>query len=327
MLRSDERLRISARLVDTRNSSTLWSDQFDAQRADLMQTQDEIVVRLANALDAELVLADSRRSLLPGAASLDAEDLAMQCEAAWFSQSAEIDAPSLQPCEQALRMDPRNVRALVRLATYHANRVSRVQSPDSRADLARARELVERALAVAPDDYAAHCAKAVVLEGERRIREAIAAAERCLALNPSHAAAYRVLAIDHFFLAQPEKTLEFVDRGMRVSPRAPNMRAFLTFKGWAYFMMQRDEDALTWLRRAAAAAPENPPIWAAMTSVLALTGHDVEARAALARYLALNGTRTRTIAQWDHMPDDNAAFKRFDARFKDGLRKAGMPER
>ena len=52
-------------------------------------------------------------------------------------------------------------------------------------------------------------------------------------------------------------------------------------------------------------------------------------RASLGSFLferPLESTRTRTIAQWDYLPDDNAAFMRFHLRFKSGLRKAGMPE-
>ena len=82
-----------------------------------------------------------------------------------------------------------------------------------------------------------------------------------------------------------------------------------------------------WLRRAAATSPQVPTILAGLTSELALTGHDTDARATLAQYLALESTRTRTIAQWDYLPDDNAAFMKFHPRFKSGLRKAGMPER
>ena len=69
-----------------------------------------------------------------------------------------------------------------------------------------------------------------------------------------------------------------------------------------------------------------PTIIAALTSELALTGRDTEARATLAQYLALESTRTRTIAQWSYVPDDNAAFMKFHWRFKSGLRKAGMPD-
>lgn len=326
VLRSEERLRISARLVDVQSLTALWSDQFDVDRGELLQTQDDIATRLANALDAELIQAESRRPPLAGT-PLDAEELAMRCEATWLRLGADSDVQGREQCEQALRLDPGNVRALVQLASWHAIRVSRVQSSDPQADAARARALVDRAIAVAPDDYAVHCAKARVLESEHQIREAIVEAEHCARLNPSHAGAYLLLAIDHFFLAQPKETLEFVQRGMRVSPRDPRMPVLLTFKGWAYFQLHQDEEAVFWLRQAVAGAPENPTALAALASVLALTGRDAEARTAMARYLESKNARTRTIAQWNYVPDDNAAFREFSLRFKSGLRRAGMPER
>jgi hypothetical protein len=91
-------------------------------------------------------------------------------------------------------------------------------------------------------------------------------------------------------------------------------------------LFEQDEEALRWMRRAAAASPETPTILAALTSELALTGHDAEASTTLARYLSLKRTSSRTIAQWNHLPDANPAFVQFDARFKSGLRRAGMPE-
>ena len=71
---------------------------------------------------------------------------------------------------------------------------------------------------------------------------------------------------------------------------------------------------------------ETPMILAALTSDWRCTGQDAEARATLARYLALPATRTRTVAQWDYVPDENPAFLKFHLRFKNGLSKAGMPE-
>ena len=63
-----------------------------------------------------------------------------------------------------------------------------------------------------------------------------------------------------------------------------------------------------------------------MISSLEVMGRDAEARVTLARYLALPATRTRTVAQWDYVPDENPAFLKFHQRFKSGLSKAGMPE-
>ena len=110
------------------------------------------------------------------------------------------------------------------------------------------------------------CVKATLLEGQHRVPDGIAAAERCLALNPTYAGAYLNLALLHFFLADPEKMLEYADRGIRLSPRDPQTSIFLLIKGWAYFMLEQDEEALRWLRRVAAASPETPTILAALTS-------------------------------------------------------------
>ena len=319
-------MRINARLVDTQTVKTLWSDRFDVDRADILRTQDEIVTRLASTLHGELVQAETRRSTTTGASNLDAEDLAMQCEAATYRPGG-AGTPGYELCERALTIDPRNVRALVQLATFFGMRVSRVQSPNPQADLERANGLVARALEIDPHYYAAHCAKATVLEGQHRVPDGIVEAERCLALNPTYAGAYRTLGLLHFFLAQPDRMLDYADRGIRLSPRDPQTSIFLLIKGWAHLMLEQDEQALIWFRRAAAASPQMPTILAGLTSGLALTGRDTEARATLAQYLALEGTRTRTIEQWDYVPDDNAAFLKFHLRFKSGLRKAGMPER
>jgi TolB-like protein len=326
VLRSDGSVRINARLVDTQSAKTLWSDKFDVRRAELLQTQDDIVTRLASALHVELVQAETRRAIGTAVANLDAEDLAMRCEAASYSHGGAVATPNYDLCERALGVDPGNVRALIQLARYYSSRVSRVQSPNPAADLQRADGLVNRALEIDAGYYAAHCVKAVVLEGTHHVRDAVVAAERCLALNPSYAGAYRTLALQYFFLAEPSKMLEYVDHGIRLSPRDPETSIFLLLKGWAYLVMEHDDEALVWLRRAAAASPEIPTILAALTSVLALTGQDAEARATLARYLALPAARTRTVAQWDYMPDDNPAFLKFHLRFKGGLSKAGMPE-
>lgn len=319
-------LRVHAGLVDARDAKSLWSDEYDVNRAELPRARDQIVARLANALDVVIVRADSERSSRVTPAEVDAEDLAMRCAAASHVNQGESNVPSYSLCKQALELDPRNVRALVQLAIYQGERVERNQSPEPAADLARARDWVDRALAADPLYAEAHCANAIVRAAEHKLPDALAAAERCRVLNPSSARALRTLAVMHFFLVEPERTIEFCDRGLVLSPRDPSLAAFMLFKGWAYAMMKRDEDALFWLRKADTAAPATPSIMLPLVSMLALTGHDTEARETLTRYLTSSRARTRTLAQWAHAPNDSAAFLAFADRFKEGLRKAGMPD-
>ena len=60
--RSCNRLRINVQLVDAETANHLWAERFDKPVADLFDMQDEIVARLANALNAELIAAEARRA-------------------------------------------------------------------------------------------------------------------------------------------------------------------------------------------------------------------------------------------------------------------------
>ena len=51
---SAAQVRVNAQLIDADSGAHVWADQFDTPRADLLQTQDEIVTRLARALEIQL---------------------------------------------------------------------------------------------------------------------------------------------------------------------------------------------------------------------------------------------------------------------------------
>ena len=111
-------MRVDAQLIDAVTGAHLWADQFDAEQTDLLTMQDEIVTRLARALQVELTAAEASRVARAHPENPDAEELALQCEAAYFAlvQYRKEMLPAYRLCEQALRIDKGNVRALVILA-------------------------------------------------------------------------------------------------------------------------------------------------------------------------------------------------------------------
>ena len=60
--RGGNRMRVNVQLIDAETSNHLWAERFDKPLADLLDMQDEIVARLANALNAQLVAAEARRA-------------------------------------------------------------------------------------------------------------------------------------------------------------------------------------------------------------------------------------------------------------------------
>ena len=59
--KSGARVRVDAQLIDAVTGAHLWADQFDADETDLLTMQDEIVTRLARALQVELTTAEASR--------------------------------------------------------------------------------------------------------------------------------------------------------------------------------------------------------------------------------------------------------------------------
>jgi TolB-like protein len=126
VLPTGNQVRVNAQLIDADGGAHLWADQFDTPRADLLKTQDEIVTRLAHAMDIQLSEAEAARLKRTPAANHDAEDLALRCEAGvqkggYGGYVGKEEEAVSQLCEQALAADPSSVRALTWLAvkTYY----------------------------------------------------------------------------------------------------------------------------------------------------------------------------------------------------------------
>ena len=60
--RGGNRMRVNVQLIDAESGNHLWAERFDKPLTDLFDMQDEIVARLAGALNAQLVVAEARRA-------------------------------------------------------------------------------------------------------------------------------------------------------------------------------------------------------------------------------------------------------------------------
>jgi adenylate cyclase len=326
--KSGVRIRITAQLIDAETGAHLWADQFDADQGDMLEMQDEIVTRLAHALQIQLTAVEASRVNRTHPENPGAEELAMQCEAGYLRWGVmpSIAQPAYTLCERALEMDDRNVRALAILAIRSQARLINIVSADPKTELRKADDYSARALALDPNNYFTHYARALFLAYERP-DEAIAEAERALALNPSFLATYIALASANLCAGRPAKALEYAQTALRLGPRDPLAYAFLRTKGHGLFALGRYDEALEAFRQSLAVNPELPDSYAMLAASLAMMGRDADAREMLQRYLALPTGAAKSIAQYKtRQPYDSPFLRELYDRVDQGLRKAGMPE-
>ena len=272
---SGSQVRVNAQLIDADSGAHLWADQFDTARADLLQMQDEIVTRLARAMQLQLPEAEAARLKRTPVANPDAEDLALQCwgivqKNGYIGKEAEAGFPL---CERALAIDSNNVRALTMLSVkYYLPILCGLKG-----DLKKADELVSRALAVDPNFANAHDVKAWIFVIQQHFDEAIAEEERAIALNPALIDSVASLGIDYQILGQFEKSNEYLDRAIRLSPRDSLLNTWYGVKANNYLALKQYDQAIDWARRAIAVDPNNlqvPHAHADLIAALELTGRE-----------------------------------------------------
>jgi len=231
--------------------------------------------------------------------------------------------------EHALTLDPRSAEAQSLLAEALANRVLDRVTDAAAADLARAEALVDRALAASARNPTAHLAKGVVLRAQDRCEGAIPECETALAINPNAAAALDVLADCKLLTGSIEEVIPLAEQAIRLSPRDPQIGYFYMRIGHVHLLQSCPADAILWLERARAAAPEIPFVHALLAAAHGLRGDIERAGAELARVRALAAANRwssiahlRAVGYWG-VPKVRALF---EATYLAGLRKAGMPE-
>ena len=153
--RSGNRLRVNVQLVDAQTANHLWAERFDKAVADLFDMQDEILSRLANALNAQLIKAEARRaerSLNPDATDLTFQGLACLNRGA----TPELIAQARGFFQRALTIDPQSIGALVGMANLDMIVGVALLTDDRPARFSAAEANAIKALFLAPDDASAH---------------------------------------------------------------------------------------------------------------------------------------------------------------------------
>ncbi|RXG96442.1 adenylate/guanylate cyclase domain-containing protein [Bradyrhizobium zhanjiangense] len=322
--RSANQLRVNVQFVDAESGAHLWADRFDKPICDLFELQDEIVSRLANALNAQLIAAEARRSehsLHPSAL-----DLYFQGMARWNKGVTPAHmAQARSFFERALELDPDNVEALVGIGAVDVTRAGFFLADNPDALFAAAEAALNKAMSLAPQHALAHAFLGSVLLCTKRAIEGIAECEHALELNPNLAEAHAFIGCAQAFSGRAEETEAHVHKAMRLSPRDEGTYRWMTWVGFSKLLLGADAEAVVWFRRGLNSNPNNPIAHLDLAAALAHLGKLDEARASRNKALALNPTLT--IRRLKGIPfSDDPTFREQGRRVIQGMRLAGVPE-
>ena len=239
--RAGNRIRVSARLVDAKSATPLWTKSYDRDLKDLFAIEAELATGIATSLKAP----DASRLAKEPSRNLAAYDF-------YLREQQLGDRALLQRIEllsEAVSFDPSFALAWARLASLQ-----------SRAHPARAKQAFERAQALAPGDLRVKLESgSYYADALQDLPRAAKAFEEVLDAAPGSVDALLGLARVRGLELRWDERAALLERTLALDPR--NLRT-LADLSWQYREFRRWDLAVARLRQAADLRPDEPAVHA-----------------------------------------------------------------
>lgn len=323
--RAGDQVRINAQLVDVTTGGHLWAERYDGTMTDVFALQDKVTQKIVGALAVTLSADDRAKQLGQETDSFQAYDAFLQGWEHYRRQNRQDYQGAKKYLERAISLDPEYSRAYAVLAEVHRRSayLGWYLGDLSAAESLERAKLYLRGAMKHPTPLA-HQVAAKMLARDGQHDEAIAEAERAIALDTNDPAGHMAVAEINVLGGAPDKALSHIQAAMRLDPFFP--ADYLFWQGLAEFNLERYDEAIVTLERAVDRNPGYYPLWTALVSAQGHLGRmqDAQASIDLANEHRANVGRaplSLTVVDFWRFKDPEDA-----ERLHEGLREAGVPD-
>ena len=352
VLRQGDAVTISAELIDARDNSHIWGQQYSRKPSDILALQEEIAKEMTAALKMRLSGEDEKRVGKTYTASPEAYEDYLMGRYWWNKQTLEGFRKGIEFFERAIAKDPAYALAYAGLADCYIS-LAAFGLLSANQGYPKAREWSREALKIDDQLAEAHVSMAFVktdyewdwVEGEKE-------ALRAIELNPNNAGAYdahadvlwttgrldesiqetkRALKLDplsinyntaldfEFFLAR--RYDQAIEQGAKILDLDPNYLPAYYVRGVAYAKKSMYKEAMVEFEKAVSISPDNLVALTGLGYGCAVTGRREEAEKVLAR---LNELSKREFVSpvwmakiYSGLGENDKAFESLERAYKD----------
>jgi adenylate cyclase len=319
--KSGDKIRVTAQLIDALNGSHLWAERYDRNLSDIFSLQDEITKQIITAMQVKLTEGEQFRAAARGTNNLEAYLKCLQSKEYLLKLNPESNALGKQLAEEAIALDPEYAFAYRELSAAHMMDVWFRSSKSPKESMAKAMELVKKAIALDDAFAEAHGWLGFLYSMTKQYDKGIAQAEKAVALNPNSADSHYRLGKTLSLASRWEESIPEYKKALRLNPIPPNM--YLWSLGQSHWGTGQYEEAIPWGEKAVRQEPNSllARVW--MAVIYVSSGREEEARAEAAEVLRINPKFS--VKKYEK----RATFRKKadNERFIDALRKAGLPNK
>ena len=247
-----DHLRITAQLIQVKDQTHLWSQDYDYLAKDILNVQDDVAKAVAREIRLRLTSQQQAELSRPRPVNPEAFDVYLQGR--YFLQRGNADMAA-RYYELATQLDPSYARAWVGLSKARYDQADRGSVPTEEGQRL-AREAVDRALALDPNLAEAHTQIGFIKRFvDFNLVGADESIQRAIALEPANPESLRAAASAAALFGRFDEALELARRAIELDPLNAASRARL---GWVEYQMGSLDEAVADLKRALELSPDAP---------------------------------------------------------------------
>ena len=244
--RADNRIRISAQLIDAATGAHRWAERYDREVQEIFALQDEITAEIVSALELELTKGEIERVRRRTTDDLEAWESYARGLEILNLPGASLQEVARHHFEEALERDPAFTAALLGLGWTYVRDGMKWGRSTAVSPFVRARELALRAMA--QDDTLAepHALLGRIHLGEREHEQAIVRGQRAVALEPNGADWRAYLADTLSYAGRDGEAMEQMQRALLLNPDPPSW--YPDVLGRIHYQIGRYDEAIAILK-------------------------------------------------------------------------------
>lgn len=293
--KAGQMIRMTAELVDTSTSETLWSDRFDRPLADMFGIQAEISAHIVSAIEPVYLHSEEKVAAEVPNQSLEHWDLLMQARWHFWRTTPDHVLKAQAQLARALEIKPNDSPSLSLLAFTHLAKLWGAWAEDPRAAVAEANRLALVAVRNDERDAFAHFTLGTALSCAGQMQAAIAELECALKLYPQASAAAGELGRLLVFSGRTEEAEELILQAIDASPHDPHLSLWIRSRAIACFIEGRHDDAVRYAREATAKRADWYFNHLLMAACLSAAGEAVAAAESLAKAMSGRGYNLESL--------------------------------
>jgi len=283
--KAGDRVRVNAQLINAKGGEHLWAERYDRELKDIFALQDEITLRITQALQIKLTEGEQARIFGKGTDNLDAYLKWLQGMDLLIRGHKDGNALARRMFEDAVHSDPDWAQPYFLLGWTYLLASLSGRSSSAESSVNEATNLCKKALMLDDSLPGPHGLMSQIYLYKRQHEEAIAEAQQALALAPGLSFAYSWLGSVLMYKGRSQEAVRCLEKAIRLNPFPP---AYWTRDlGEAYRMTGQYNEAIIQFKRSIQTDPHHVNSYVGLACTYSLMGRRNDAGAAASEVLRI----------------------------------------